>query len=326
MPQKVQTFLSMDLGGTKLLIGEVNKKGEILQSKRYSTGYNNQDQIITAIYEALDDYIDSCGFVGTPIAGALGLVGSVDYEKGIWLAMDHTKNTNIPLASMLTSRLGFPMLIDNDVRSALTGELIFGYGRNSQNFIYMNVGTGIAASIVSNGKIIRGANHNAGEIGHTVVSADSDVLCSCGRIGCVEALASGKGIAARLKKLLIEGVENTALSLPKDDSDIDIANVFNLAESGDPLCTQILEEAAQALASTIMNLVRASDPDIFILGGGVVSDGKMLKKLQPYLTASAIRGLRHGIVLSSFSAEEVGLIGAGAIAYLYTTNQKGALK
>lgn len=312
MDKQMKTYIGIDIGGTKLLIGELDASGGILRHRRYRTGFGSQQQAVQILLQALEDYIRNVGFIGTPAAAGAGVVGVTDHANGIWLAMDHIRSSPTPLAQIISNKLGIPAAIDNDVRCATTAELVLGYGRETKNFIYMNVGTGIAAGFVSEGRLIRGQNNNSGEIGHMVVDYDSEIPCACGRFGCIEAIASGSGFTNRANALIKN--TNTALSLPKDGEGVDIAEIFRLADEGDELCGRLTREAADALASGIMNLVRVTDPDVFILGGGIVSDGWMLPRIRERLNKAAMRGVRHGIVISKFDPEYTALIGAGAIA------------
>jgi predicted NBD/HSP70 family sugar kinase len=307
----MNTFIGCDFGGTKLLIGEIDEQGKILQSKRYTTGINNHKDAVDRILECLTDYIEEVGFVGTPVAAGAGVVGVVDYANGIWKSLDHVETLPIPLAAMISEKLGVPAVIDNDVKCATGAEMMFGQGNRSDNFIYLNIGTGIAAGFVVEGRILRGANNNSGEVGHSVVDITRDVVCVCGRHGCVEGLASGSGF--QFEALRLYDHFETSLSRPNDQDKVNITDIFHLSEEGDALCKELTVQAIDNISNLIMNLVRITDPDTIILGGGVVSDGWLLPKLCESFNASTMRGVKNGVVLSSFDPGLVGLIGAGAL-------------
>jgi predicted NBD/HSP70 family sugar kinase len=307
----MDTYLGLDFGGTKLLIGEVDAEGNILRSKRYETGLRRQDASVKELMADLEDYL-SVGFAGNPAAVGTGVVGVVDHSKGLWVSMDHEENNApIPLAKMLEDRLNLPAAIDNDVRSATTAELLLGHGRISKDFIYLNVGTGLAAGVVADGRILRGAHNNVGEVGHMVVDLSDDMPCVCGRRGCVENLVSGVGFTRRAEYL--RDSFQTSLPKPRGDEYLDASLLFRLADQGDALCKHITDQAAKALACVIMNLARVSDPDTVILGGGVVADGWLLNKVRLHLNKSTLRGVTGGVVLSSFQAQYAGLIGAASL-------------
>jgi len=105
------------------------------------------------------------------------------------------------------------------------------------------------------------------------------------------------------------------LHIPEDENKkIDVREVYSLYEQGDPLCMQLVENAAKGIAGLIMNLIRVSDPDTVVLGGGIVSSGFLYPKIQSYLNPTTIRFVKNGIVLTKLNADFIGLIGAGAVA------------
>lgn len=304
----MQTYLGFDLGGTKLLIGEVARDGTVLRSKRYPTGYTTQQQAVAGLLAALDDYKKTVGFVGTPVAAGVGIIGIVDNHKGEWISIAHDPTgAPIPLAAELEKALGVPAFIDNDVRSAVTAELVLGCGSYSDNFIYLNVGTGLAAGFVTNRRILRGANNNAGEIGHMSVDLGNHDPCVCKRQGCAENAVSGIGFTHMVKKY-----GRTEL-LDPDTGKADVPRLFTLAGQGDAQCREIMEYAADTLACVIMNLVRVSDPDTVVYGGGILSDERLLDLVKARLEPGTMRGVTHGLIPSSFSPRIAGLLGAASL-------------
>ncbi len=316
----MDSFIGCDFGGTKLLLGEIDRQGNILGMKRYETGIRNHREAADRVLECLTDYISEVGFLGTPAAVGAGVVGVVDYENGIWKSMDHIETDPIPLGKLISGKLNIPAYIDNDVKCAAGAEMMFGHGKNSQNFIYLNIGTGIAAGIVSEGRLIRGANNNSGEVGHSVIDITRGNQCICGRKGCVESIASGSGLHAQA--LCLYDDFETKLSRPSEENRVNAAEVFRLSGEGDPLCRKLTEQLEEQLANLIMNLVRVSDPDTIILGGGLVSDGWLLPRIKDKLNPSTMRGVKNGVVLSSFDPRYAGLIGAGAVGLIGLQNQK----
>jgi predicted NBD/HSP70 family sugar kinase len=315
---KKPVALGLDLGGTKLLIGEVTAEGEILRSKRYPSQLYagaQQDEIMDSVIESVDDFIKTYNL--TPgkdfDAIGMGLVGRIDPFKGLWLEIEPTRVKTIPVVEILSKRYGVPAAIDNDVRCGVSAEMAFGLGKGSRNFIYMNVGTGIGAGFVVNGQKLTGDHFNGGEVGHTVPNYTSDVACPCGRLGCVEAIASGMGIEARANKLRSQ-YPDTKLTFK--DGKVDSREVFKLADDGDALCKLLADDAVKALAETITNLIWVSDPDVFILGGGLVTDGWLLARIKQQINPGSIRFLNKGLVITQLDSDKVGLIGAGATGLL----------
>lgn len=310
----METYLGLDLGGTKLLIGEVDSRGNILKYKKYDSGYFNQQAALEIIKSSLDDYVKTVGwYAQKPIAMGVGLIGRVDPNEGVWLQIDPTRTHPVALAKELSDIYGIPCHIDNDVKSATRAERVWGFGQISKNFIYMNVGTGIAVGTVINGRQIRGSHFNAGEVGHVRVGVNVGIKCTCGRIDCVEAIASGIGFDRCAR--LLGGDYETALHIPSDRGErIPVSEIFALSQKGDPLCMKLVENASSALANLIMNLVRMTDPDTIVLGGGVVADGYLLSKVLEQLNATTMRFVSNGVVITKLNPEFIGLLGAGAVA------------
>lgn len=309
------TYLALDFGGTKLLIGEVDAGGHILASKRYSTGFVNQQSAVDIIRSALGDYLRSVGCGGrSPRAIGIGLIGRVDTTSGHWLQIDLDRSYPINLAYEISDTFGMPCYLSNDVKAATLAEQCWGYGRSSDNFIYINVGTGIAAGMVVGGNIIRGSHFNAGEVGHTQVGVRTGVRCSCGRTDCVEAIAAGIGFD-KCARMLAEFYPDSAL-LPEINAAnrIEAKRIFELARLGDRLCSVLVENAALAIANLIMNLVRVSDPDTVVLGGGIVSDAMMYNNILSKLHKGTMRFVTNGVVLTRLNPEFAGLLGAAAVA------------
>ncbi|TCL54858.1 putative NBD/HSP70 family sugar kinase [Kineothrix alysoides] len=306
----MDTYLGLDFGGTKLLIGELDEEGHVLRSKRYDTRLSEQKEVAEAILNDLTDYIKAMGIQGNLKAAGLGIVGIVDNKRGEWVSMNHEiTGPPVPIAAMIADKLGVPCAVDNDVRSATAAELILGQGRTSSDFIYLNVGTGLAAGFVCGGRIMRGANCNAGEIGHMVVDLSRKESCVCGREGCVENVVSGIGFTRQITSYGLPELLNAGKRA-------DVVRLFQGADAGLKECVEITEYAAEALACVIMNLVRASDPDTVILGGGVISDGWLMEKVNRYLSPETMRGVTGGVIFSSFDLRYAGLIGAATLGML----------
>ncbi|WP_455634199.1 ROK family protein [Parabacteroides sp.] len=309
----MNTYLALDLGGTKLLIGEIDDQGNVLRHKKYESGYFNQPAALEFIKQSLDDYIATVGWKKKPIAMGLGVIGRINPEQGEWLQIDPKRTTPIPLAKELSKRYDMPCFIDNDVKSATRAVQLFGLGKTSKNFIYINVGTGIAAGAVVNGQIIRGGHFNAGEVGHTHSGLCLGIPCGCGRNDCVEQIASGIGFNTCAR--ILREKYPTRLQIPEDQSRrVDATEIFSLSKQGDPLCVQLVENASMALANLIMNLTRMSDPEMIVLGGGIVSDGYLHTKILEKLNPTTMRFVTHGVVLTKLNPNFIGLIGAGAVA------------
>jgi predicted NBD/HSP70 family sugar kinase len=310
------SYLGIDLGGTKLLIGEMDAAGTVVSHKKYRSGFLDQTGALRVIEESLEDYLRTgrAQYERPPRAMGLGLIGRVNNELGIWYQIDSRRTTELRIAEVLSRKFSLPCYVENDVRSALKAELLFGGGRRSKDFIYINVGTGIAAGIVSGGRVLQGGHCNAGELGHTRVGVDPgvDIPCECGRINCVEAVASGSGLD-RCVRVLIGRYPGSILSVPKEGEPVNVKEIFEKSDR-DPLCALLVDTAARAIANLVMNLVRTSDPDMVVLGGGVVSDGFLYPRIQAALDPHTMRFVTGGLEITRLDPVYAGLMGACTVA------------
>ena len=307
---KNTTYIGMDLGGTKLLIGEVSREGKILREKRYPSDLGSQQIAAELMTSSLDDFLGGGEGDSHAVAIGAGMPGRVDAKQGVWLQIDPERTSPIPLGKMLEERFGLPCFIDNDVKSATLAEQRWGYGCVSDNFVYINVGTGVGAGIIVDGKMVYGFHWDAGEVGYTS-SGLGMCLCDPTQQSHVEAVASGAGMDSCARKLRKQYA--TRLPFPTDGR-IDIKDVFKLEQEGDELCHVLVEQATQALRTLIGNIARTIDPEYIVLGGGVVADGYLLKKMKPSFQGNSFRFVKDNIVLTKLNGHETGLLGAAAIA------------
>ncbi|WP_068782459.1 ROK family protein [Paenibacillus sp. GM2] len=309
-----ETVLALDLGGTKLLIGEVDGEGRILSSKRYPSGPLTQRQAVDLIYASLDDYLETTDLIGRePAAMGVGLVGLVEAAAGRWLMIDPGRKEEIPLAGLLEQRYGYPCRIENDVKAVALAEQRFGSCKEVEDFIYINIGTGIAAGIVAGGRLLRGWQNDSGEVGHMTVDYTGNTPCVCGRFGCAEAIASGGGMDRRLRLLGQRYPDSPLLTLAAKGF-VPAEQLFAQAEAGDPLAAKIVTDAADAAAELILNLVRVSNPELVVLGGGVADSAWMRRELPKRLKLPVMESVRRGLTFTTLNPASAGLIGAAAVA------------
>lgn len=309
-----KSYLALDLGGTKLLVGEVAADGTIISSKSYPTGPIDQQRAAEVIFASVDDYLATVGIKNPDGVSAIGigLVGRIDSPAGLWCQIDSLRTAPLPLAAMVGERYALPCYIDNDVKCATRAEQLFGVGRTTRDFIYINIGTGIAAGIVTDGRMIRGSHHNAGEVGHTSSGIHLDIECICERKDCTELISAGVGFDT-CARMLAPIYPESRLVLPAEGR-VDVREVVELAKCGDALCSLLISNAAQAAADLIMNLVRVSDPEAVVLGGGIVSNDYIFDKIIALLGAHTMRFVTLGVSRTVLDGRYIGLIGAAAVA------------
>jgi len=338
----MESYIGIDYGGTKLLIGEVDGNGKLLSHMRFETGKREQGEVVRHLLQCLQVYKEKVLQQGQVKGAGIGIIGVSSHKTGIWHSVNHEPGEAVPLAAMVSEVLGVPAALDNDVRSGTTAELLWGCGKYSRDFIYLSVGTGLAAGMVIDGRILRGANQNAGEIGHMTVKGSAERRCACGRLGCAELSASGSGIAGSIRELLgkypagraeaehmayrtrpagtrkgcADGKEGYG-GIIAEGRAADVKEVFRLAREGEATCSRAAEEAAAVLAEVIHNLVRTSDPDTVVLGGGIMQDAWFLEQVTNRLHPVTMRGVKNGVRISELKPEWIGVTGAAAVGKIY---------
>ncbi|EFM09513.1 ROK family protein [Paenibacillus curdlanolyticus YK9] len=318
----LQSIIAVDLGGTKILVGEVTPAGEVLQTKSYPSDTTSQHTALQGVIHAINDFQDGSNLIAREqIAIGLGVVGRVDTHNGVWHQIQPGKTEPMNVSEQLESIFQLPCGVDNDVACATRAEQTFGWGRQSKNFIYFNIGTGIAAGTVVDGHYVEGNQFNAGEVGHMVVAMDSDVRCGCGRYGCVERIASGLGMHERVVALL-PNYPSSSLELVEGQR-IAVQTILEAAAQADPLASRIVDDAARAAAAAIMNLVRVTDPDTIVLGGGVARNPYFFERVKQALNPSTVRFVANGLVYTKVGSEETGLVGAALAGLQASRSRRG---
>jgi len=308
------TVLAVDLGGTKLLIGEVDRNGNILNSKKYNSGFLDQKQAVQLLCSSIEDYIKEVGFIDQrPDRIGVGLIGQVLPEDGMWVMIDPRRKDPTPITQVLCDRFQMKCYIENDVKAATLAEQKFGAGKDIDDFVYLNIGTGIAAGFVTNGQLLRGWQNDAGEIGHTTVDYSSNIPCVCGRFGCVEAIASGSGMDKRVRQLMLRYSESP-LCNEVEKGFLHAEKIFLQAEKGDILALRVAMDAADAAAELILNIVHIFNPRKIIIGGGVGGSEWMRAEMPKRLKLRSMHSVEDGVVTSQLNPNTTGLIGAATIA------------
>jgi glucokinase len=312
MPEPV--VMGVDVGATKILVGTVTQRGKVLRSRRSPMNGKTQATTLESIGSAIQDFLQE--WKGArPLAIGVGAVGQTDPQAGTWFeAMNLPITDPVPLGSQLAERHGTPVALDNDVHAATLAEMRWGLGTESTNFIYLNVGTGIAAGLVFNGQLVRGTGNYAGEFGHMVVQPDGP-LCPCGRHGCVEPIASGGGMLARVKELSTAYPDST---LHSQIESFTAHSIFTAADAGDPLAIKISSEAVRALSHALVNLVNLLNPEWIVYGGGTLSDGWLIEHVRSNVETQPLPMTRKslkGIFPSRLDPSQVGLLGAACLAW-----------
>jgi glucokinase len=290
--------IGVDLGGTKLLAGMVDPSLHVLhRAHRFARGTDTVeilDTIVDAVREARDAGDGEVAAVG------FGIPSLIDHERGVAVTTVHLPIRDLPFRDLMAERLGLPVFVDNDATAAMLAEWHFGAAVGCTDALLLTIGTGIGGGMVVGGQLARGAQGAAAEFGHMTIDLDGP-LCACGARGCLEAFVSGTALAREARA---QGLDLTA------------PQVAELAHDGDAAARALVAEMGTRLGAGIANLVNAFNPQVVVVGGGVIAMGDLL--LEPAREEVARRALAPSrdlvrIVPTRFGAES-GMLGAAALA------------
>lgn len=276
-----QYFIGVDVGGTKVAAGLVNSAGEITHRTRVPMAAADADAGLAAVTSA----IDSVRAAANPNPESRGLIsgigicapGPLDPRSGIVINPPNLPAwRNFPLADLVSKVYGVPVRVDNDGNAAALAEALWGAGRGYRNVFYATIGTGIGTGIIFDGRIYHGRTGAAAEGGHTTIDYRGP-RCACGKLGCIEALASGPAIARRASEKIAAGRHSAILEDAAGNMDSITGEIVGRAYvAGDSLAKEVLQETALFLTVWLGNIVDLIEPDVMIVGGGVAS------MLQPF--------------------------------------------
>jgi glucokinase len=273
MTGSAKGVLGVDIGGTKIAVGIVDRSGKILAQGRTPMVANGTPEVaLDAVVSAIDSMLSPSA---VDIEG-IGICapGPLDPKSGIVLNPPNLPCwRNFPLAEKVRAKYSVPVKVDNDANAAALAETLWGAAQSFRYVFYATIGTGIGTGIVFDGAIYHGKTGSAGEGGHVSIDYRGPV-CLCGKRGCIEILAAGPAIGARARaKVAAEPSRGkTILDLVKGDiSSVTSQHVGKAFESGDPLAREVLEETVHLLTIWLGNIVDLLDPDVIVVGGGVAA-------------------------------------------------------
>ena len=274
-----ELYASIDLGGTKIACAFGTADGKVVAERAVPTLSREGPHVVLAriadLVNALAAEIEQ-----RPAALGMGVPGLADVSRGIvkFLPNLPTNWRDVPVRDSLVPRVGCPVYLLNDVRTATLGELTFGVGRDQPGvtMAFFALGTGIGGGVVVDGKLRLGPLGAAGELGHQTILPDGP-LCGCGNRGCLETLASGPAIVAQGVWLLQSGRAPHLYDIVEGDvSRITPREMAQAAEAGDDAVRDALVRAAGYLGIGIANVVVTLHPDLIVLGGSVAQIGPLL--------------------------------------------------
>ena len=324
-----QVVIAADIGGTTVSAGIVARDGAVLAQRQVRTyGRGRGAAVLENILGLLEGMRGEVPGPAATLGAGIGVPGNVDVAKG--RVGEDIQNIpelkDVELGPLVAARLRLPVVVDNDVNALALGELAFGAARGARNFILLCIGTGVGGSIVLNGQIVRGASGYGGEVGHMAVEPDGRP-CFCGSRGCLKTYLSGPDLAAQAREALAVAPLARYRALAGDDVlAIRAEHVFQAAREGDAPAQVIVERAARILGIALGNLINALNPELILLGGGVMAAADLLlgparEWARRYAFASAFAAAK--IELATLDKQS-GIKGAAALFFAEQASSRGA--
>jgi glucokinase len=311
-------FLGVDIGGTKVAAGLVSATGEITYQARAPMEAANAAAGLAAVTSA----IDSVRAATNPnprqrLISAIGICapGPLDPRTGVVINPPNLPGwRNFPLAAEISKAYRLPVKVDNDGNAAALAEALWGAGRGYRNVFCATIGTGIGTGIVFDGRIYHGRTGAAAEGGHITIDYHGP-RCNCGKLGCIEILASGPAIARRASEKIAAGRHSAIVEKETDLARITSEMVGRAYLAGDPLAKEVLQETAMFLTVWLGSIVDLLEPDVIIIGGGVASMLQpFFKEIRDHLLAWSVNSRSQEIPLvPAHYGADAGIAGGAAL-------------
>lgn len=229
----------------------------------------DRPQCLERICSNIVSFIDTCGVNRDKILGVgVSIVGRVNSETGH--SYKYFTSSEQPLRDIIEERIGLRVLLENDTRARCYAEYTCGKSKNESNILYLHMGRGVAVGIVINGQLYYGKSGFAGEFGH-IPFFDNEIICSCGKKGCLETEVSGVAIENKIRQLIDSGV-NTILREKHDRQEpIHIDDIIAAAKNDDNLSIELIEEAGEKVGKAVAFLINTFNPETVIVGGNLAA-------------------------------------------------------
>jgi glucokinase len=268
---KENYVISIDMGGTKILSAAINSKEGVIKRVKKATDKNvNQNSYVKTLVEIVEQTISEAELEEEQVkAVCLGIPGSLNPYTGKIAVAPNLGIRNLNIIDRLKKHISYPVLIENDVNLGALGIRHFGLGKNSKDMLVVFIGTGIGGALIFDGKLFRGANNAAGEIGHMHVM-NGGPLCGCGKKGCLESVASRTAIVKAIQKDIKADKKSILTKLVDPGKPIKSKSLATAVDKGDKVVTKHITEACETIGYVLSDITNLLNLDLIVLGGGMI--------------------------------------------------------
>lgn len=309
-------FIGVDIKKFAINIGLINFKGDMVELKmNIPFKFENTPKELNELCKLILQFIKKADIDRDKILNInINVSGRVNPESGYSFSLFNFEER--PLSEVLTEKIGFRTTIDNDTRAMTYGEYMQGCVKGEKDIIFINVSWGLGIGIIIDGKVYIGKSGFSGEFGHTNVF-DNEIICHCGKKGCLETEASGSA----LHRILIERIQNGESSILSNrvlstEDPLTLDEIIAAINKEDTLSIDIVEEIGQKLGKQIAGLINIFNPELVIIGGTLSMNGDYIT--QPIKTAVRKYSLnlvnKDSVILTSKLKDKAGVVGACMLA------------
>ena len=275
-----QKIIGIDLGGTSVKLAIISQKGKILKKWSIKTNILEKGKhIVPDIIASIQEHLKLYGLTASDFIGiGMGSPGKVDSQAGTVIGAYNLGWAELQeIGQIFQANFGLPFFIGNDANVAALGEQWKGAGQGNTDVVMFTLGTGVGGGIVVNGQLITGFDGAAGEVGHLTVDTENDIECTCGKKGCLEAVASATGIINLAHKFSSDYEGSSPIKMGIDNGDeITSKNIFDVAKTGDIFANMIVDKFVNYLALAVSHIANTLSPSHIVIGGGVSAAGDFL--------------------------------------------------
>ena len=314
--------IGIDLGGTNIAAGLVNEKFEIIAKESTPTLVGRPSEEIVADIAMLCKNLCTAAGISQADVTSVGIAspGIVDDESGMVIYANNLGFRHFPIIPLLREQLEIKEFhIENDANAAAWGEAIAGAAKGSKSSVMITLGTGVGGGIIADGKVFKGFNSAAGELGHIVIEVDG-VACSCGRKGCWEAYSSATGLIRmtreKLEECAAQGRVTKMTELVEAKGKINGRTAFDGKRLGDEAACEVVDQYIKYLASGLASMINIFQPEVLSIGGGICNEKDyLIKPLMKILNSEQYTRSndKKTKVLIAELGNDAGIIGAAGL-------------
>ena len=313
----MEIVLACDLGGTNFRIAAIDREGNILNRLKAETPKSGgADEIVAAIAAAAEKCRAEAKELGEIKAFGAAVPATISAEKGVvFKAPNVPALDNFPFAEATAEKLNLPVILENDANAAAIGEQAFGAARGAQNAVAVTLGTGVGGGILIDGRILRGIDGTAGEIGHICVEPFG-APCGCGSRGCVEQYSSATALV-RLAKELENQYRNSVL---RGKSGLTSEDIYEAGVQGDKLALEAFRQMGFYLGIALGDLINVLNPEIIVIGGGASAGWDLfIDFVREEIKTRAFREpAERAKIVRAQLGDDAGILGAARQAFMYS--------